>query len=187
MRTPNGSGVRPALYEALVRSGEDVLNEPIPIQLLQCLPSEVSREPSRPAAEGTLQPPRVRLSLSLFSFVPPVPAEAFVDFLAGGQGRIQPRVERRSPGAPAAWRPIGALRLRTGINHDSLYLIELSRSRIAGRWKPATNADMPPPPSLGKYSRSLRKRTSSPAPGLPWGNATTPHLRLDGSRRDPDR
>jgi hypothetical protein len=34
------------LDEALVRCGEDVLNEPIPTQLLQCLPSEVSREPA---------------------------------------------------------------------------------------------------------------------------------------------
>jgi hypothetical protein len=114
-----------------------------------------------------------------------MPAEAFVDFLAGGQGRIQPRVERRSPGR----RPLGDLLARSafvrGINHDSLYLIELPDlgSVVDGSQQPN---DMPPP-SLGKYSRSLQKRTSSPAPGLPWGNATTPHLRLDGSRRDRDR
>jgi hypothetical protein len=34
------------LDEALVRCGEDVLNEPIPTQLLQCYWSEVSREPA---------------------------------------------------------------------------------------------------------------------------------------------
>jgi hypothetical protein len=115
---------------------------------------------SRPVSDGA----------SLCSFVPPVPAEAFVDFLAGGQGRIQPRVERRSPGR----RPLGDLLARSafvrGINHDSLYLIGF---QISARWSmAASNQSDMPPPSLGKYSSSLQKRTSSPAPGLPWGNAS---------------
>jgi hypothetical protein len=167
--------------------------------------------PSRPATAATLparsllpsSTGRKRASGRPFSFRPrvegtPCPTERLYSPSCPDAGRGFRRLSRRRSGqapakgeapipwAPAACRPVGELRLRPG--HQPRFAIphRASRFRIAGRWEPATKATCLLL-QLGKNSTSLRKRTSSPAPGLPWGNATTTHLRLDGNSRDPGR